>query len=240
MFVLWLAVGLGRGAAQQTLDWDAVTKLAPGTAIWVTSKVTDACVFEKTEGDTLYCNGILSDDDLSKPQKLSFQRTDVQSVQVIARRQYGKLDHSSGWYDFVFAAGGGAAADTHNQPNFFGGIKVGRSITLNLNYDCIGGHKGFGLENAGMIPLARFPRFVPGRHQDFARLYLEPGVGYRFGQGTFGAYTSAGALIQLRKKSGAPSPYIEYTHRFPFGSPWQGDNRIAFGIMIGDDRDSSY
>jgi hypothetical protein len=231
VLVIVLAMGMGRGMAAETLTWDGLKSLAAGTPIWVMTNKTEACVFEKTVDETLYCRPIQSDMEDGDPKTRSFRRDDVRWLQLVPRRQYWKLDDSS-WLDFVMEFGGGAAVDKRNQPNGFGSFKVGRAITLNMNLDCVSGHCGFGVENAGMIPVARYPGFVPGKRQNFARLYLEPGVGYRFGQGPYGAYTSAGALIMLWKGASKTTPYLEYTHRFPFGSPWQGDNRIAFGVMV--------
>lgn len=235
-----LAVVMAHGAMAQTLDWDALKDLPAGTPIWVTTTRNKACLFEKTVDDTLYCRSIQSDDDADDTPKVqSYSRADVHSIQVVPHRQYGRLNDSRGWLDFVFEAGGGAAVDARNQPNGFGELKIGRAITLNMNLDCVPGHCGFGVENAGMVPVFRYPGFVPGKRQDFARLYLEPGVGYRFGKGPFGAYTSAGALIMLWKGPSKTTPYIEYTHRFPFGSPWTGDNRIAIGVMVAIPQDKN-
>lgn len=235
MVAVVLAVFAASGIAAQTLTWDAVAKLVPGTPIWVTASTTETCVFEKVVDETLFCQPIQSDmgDDTPPLKMLSFRRGEVVAVQPVPRHQYWRLDDSR-WLDFVVEFGGGAGVDARNQPNGFGEFKIGRVITLNLNADCVSGHCGFGLENAGMIPVARYPRFIPGKQQNFARVYLEPGVGYRFGQGPFGAYTSAGALIMFWKGATRTTPYLEYTHRFPFGSPWQGDNRIAFGVMFAD------
>ena len=229
-----LTVGMALGAAAQAVDWDGLAKLAAGTPVWVTiADRTEACVFEEVDADMLHCRGIQSDSDQAQTNLMhSYRREEVRSVEVVPRRQYRKLDDSRGWLDFVVALGGGAGVDARNQPNGYGDFKIGRAITLNLKTDCVSGHCGFGVENSGMVPVLRYPRFVPGKRQDFARLYLEPGVGYRFGKGPFGAYTSAGALIVLRNRPSKAAPYIEYTHRFPFGSPWEGDNRIAVGVIF--------
>lgn len=229
-----LAMVMAHAAAAQTLEWGELAKLARGTAIWVTAAgKTEACLFERTANETLYCQTIPGEMEASdaRPQMLSFRRADIRSIQIVPRREYGKLVNTRGWLDFVTEFGGGAGLDARNQPNGFGVFKIGRAITLNMQVDCVSGHCGFGVENAGVIPVGRYPGFVPGKQQSFARLYVEPGVGYRFGQGPFGAYTSAGALIMFWKGT-TTSPYLEYTHRFPFGSPWRGDNRIAFGWMI--------
>jgi len=56
-------------------------------------------------------------------------------------------------------------------------------------------------------------------------------VGYHFG-GDLHGYSSAGVMVLLNNHWDHV-PYIEYTHRFPMGSsPWQGDNRIAVGILM--------
>ncbi|HEY2858680.1 MAG TPA: hypothetical protein VGJ21_09710 [Terracidiphilus sp.] len=228
-----LVILMARGLVAQTLDFDGLKNLAAGTPIWVTTADKPvACVFQNADGDTLRCATIQSDDDNSAPEVKSYRREEVRAIQMVARSEYGKLVDNRGWLDFVVAAGGGAAADQRNQPNIYAGMKIGMAITLDLNYDCVGGHNGFSIQNAGMIPLLRYPGFVPGKKQRYARLYAEPGVGYRFGEGPFGAYTTAGALILLPHPPDKAAPYVEYVHRFPFGSPWQGDNRIAFGVMM--------
>jgi len=229
-----LATVMPRGLAAQMLEWDGLANLAPGTPIWLTTDKPFTCVFQKTVGDTLYCADIQDDDAATVPEVRSYRREKVREIQLVPRRQYGSLEQRRGWTDFVVAAGAGAAADARNQPNIYAGMKIGMAITLDLNYDCIGGHSGFSVQNAGMFPLLRYPGFVPGKKQRYARLYAEPGVGYRFGQGPFGAYTTAGALIMLPHHPDKPAPYVEYVHRFPFGSPWQGDNRIAFGVILAD------
>ena len=62
-------------------------------------------------------------------------------------------------------------------------------------------------------------------------------LGYRTG-GILGGYASAKVMMvlfsdqRLTSMQTKWSPYIEVQRRFPFGSPLQGDNRVAVGIMF--------
>jgi hypothetical protein len=121
--------------------------------------------------------------------------------------------------------------DARNQPNFDLGGRIGRLITLDMGYDCFKGRCGFDAQNTAVLPLFRYPFYRPDKHQNFFKVFVEPGVGYHFG-GDLHGYTSAGALVLLNSHWEHSVPYIEYTHRFPMGSPWQGDNQITVGILM--------
>lgn len=221
------------GALQaQTVSWEQVGKLAPGTFIWVVTDKAQACLFESASEGTLSCKKPQSD--ISEPtgtDHWTFKRGEVKSVRLVPRGKYGSFDDSRGGLDFIMGVYGTAGVDARNQPDFNGGARIGRLITLDMSYDCFKGHCGFDAQNTAVLPLFRYPFYRPDKHQNFFKVFVEPGVGYHFG-GDLHAYTSAGALVLLNGHWDHGVPYIEYTHRFPFGSPWQGDNRIAVGIMM--------
>ena len=104
---------------------------------------------------------------------------------------------------------------------------------MDLQYDRLNAKNGFSVEGSGVIPLFRAPRYQPKNDRLFFRLYAEPGLGYRAGDGPFGQYASAKMLVLIGDKwvNGGVSPYLEFQRRFPFNSPLSGDNRIAFGFM---------
>jgi hypothetical protein len=108
-----------------------------------------------------------------------------------------------------------------------------RTLTLDLNYDRVRPSNGFSTELSLMLPLARFP--TPHTdNKNYLRIYVEPGGGYRFGDGGFGPYASAKVMLalfsnrRLTALSGPVSPFIEIQHRFPFTSLHAGDTRIVF------------
>ena len=168
--------------------------------------------------------------------ELNFQRKDILTVHIEL------VDHSKGFLDMVVAAGGGGGLDYFHQPTEFFGVKLGGAFTLDLQYDRIQGNSGFSTEGSALIPLFRVPPIqkylIPGMKQDrdrkFLKLYAEPGVGYRAGNGSYGGYSSAKVMVALLSDAwkGNASPYVEFQRRFPFGSPMQGDNRVAIGVMI--------
>ena len=79
----------------------------------------------------------------------------------------------------------------------------------------------------------RVPRYRPKNDLLLLRLYAEPGLGYRAGDGPFGQYASGKVLVLFGDKwfKSGVSPFVEYQRRFPFDSLLSGDNRIAFGLM---------
>lgn len=88
-----------------------------------------------------------------------------------------------------------------------------------------------------MLPVFRFPGPQKDKAKNYLRVYAEPGAGYRTG-GFLGGYASAKVMMvlfsdeRLTSLQTKWSPYVEVQRRFPFGSPLQGDNRVAVGIMF--------
>lgn len=105
---------------------------------------------------------------------------------------------------------------------------------MDVQYDRVNGQSGFSIEGSGVVPVFRVPRWRPKDDRLFLRVYAEPGLGYRAGDGPFGQYASAKvlALIGDRWMNERASPYMEFQRRFPFNSPLEGDNRLAFGMMF--------
>jgi hypothetical protein len=152
---------------------------------------------------------------------------------------------------FILAAdvGGGRAA-TDQQASWFGGIKIGlplglrgnpapivRTVTLDLGYDRIQGRHGFSGELSMMLPIVRFPR-PQASDATYARLYFEPGGGFRAGAGRFGSYASAKAMLvlfsddRLTLSTAPPSFFVELQRRFPLTALRRGDTRVVMGLMI--------
>ena len=106
---------------------------------------------------------------------------------------------------------------------------------LDLGYDRIQARNGLSFEFSAMLPLFRFPRPTTDESKNFVRIYAEPGLGRRWGDGEFGGYSSAKVMIALladkRIKGNGFSPFVEFQRRFPFTSPLNGDNRVAIGIL---------
>jgi hypothetical protein len=246
-FALQLLVLLFASLAwtQQTFDWRALEKLAPGTLIVVKTDRLTVCSFQRATSDTLFCSLQFVGPDSKNPNgDRSFDREAVQSVRTInsvAQFKDENPDDSSGSLAIAFAAEAGGGWDTKNQPTTFAGVKMGSPIlgfggpfNMDLQYDRISGQNGFSVEGSGVLPLFRVPAFRPGEDRLLFKVYAEPGAGYRAGGGPFGGYASAKALVLFGSKwveDGRPSPYIEFQRRFPFNSPLEGDNRIAAGIM---------
>jgi hypothetical protein len=234
-FTLVLALISIAAVQGQTLSWERVRKLAPGTFVWVVTEETKACLFEGATEERLSC--LRPQSDISEPRtgtdrELTFNRADVKSVQLVPRQQYWKFDDSRGGFDFMQGFYATAGVDARSEPDVNGGWRIGRLVTLDMSYDCFKGHCGFDAQNTAVLPLFRFPFYKPDKHQNFFKVFLEPGVGYHFG-GDLHGYSSAGALVLLNSHWDRGVPYVEFTHRFPMGSsPWQGDNRIAVGIMM--------
>jgi hypothetical protein len=222
------------GASAQTLDWQAVEKISPGTRILVKTQQQTYCLFQKASDEKLFCDFIRKS---ASPQErdsdLTFFRKDVRDVQIT-----GQIDRdgSKDFLTMMAAVGGGGGWDSTNQSNAFAGVKVALlfPLSLDLQYDRIQGHSGFSTEGSAVIPLFRVPGFQPFSKKNFVRVYAEPGVGYRAGGAPFGGYSSAKvlALLWIPPRNGDWSPYIEFQRRFPFESPLQGDNRITIGVMV--------
>jgi hypothetical protein len=152
---------------------------------------------------------------------------------------------------FVLAADVGGGRDAiGQQASWFGGIKIGlpvgsrgnpaaivRTVTLDLGYDRIQRRHGFSGELSMMLPVARFPRPQTSDAM-YARIYFEPGAGFRVGGGSFGSYASAKAMLvlfsddRLTLANAPPSLFVEIQRRFPLTSIGRGDTRVVMGLMI--------
>jgi hypothetical protein len=219
--------------AAQALDWQAVEKLAPNTRIWVKARHQTYCYFQSATGDRLVCNSLSEPPSLlNKETSHVFPRAEVREVHLAPQDDW---DYSKGPLALMAAAGGGGGWDFAHQPNTFAGIELAALIpvSLDLQYDRIQGHSGFSTEGSAVIPAFRVPRFQPFSAKNFVKLYAEPGIGYRAGDGPFGGYSSAKVLVLLWNSPWKNdwTPYIEFQHRFPFESPLQGDNRITVGVI---------
>jgi hypothetical protein len=157
----------------------------------------------------------------------------------------------SDFLGLVLAADVGGGFDSHDQrrETFSGGVKVGmpvglkggypptllRTMTLDLGYDRMQARDGFSGEVSMMLPVARFPA-PRSPDSTYARVYVEPGGGYRFGAGDFGSYASAKAMLALFSDSrlglNAPSLFFEIQRRFPLAAPLHGDTRLVIGLML--------
>jgi hypothetical protein len=224
-------------AHAQTLDWPAVEKLAPRTWISVTTNVRTYCEFQSATNEKLFCQ--LNSDDLfltiadplnrRRGAYKTFNRGDIRGVHVEA------YDSSSGPLALMLAAGGGGGLDSNGQPTSFAGIKIGGPFSVDLQYDRIQAHSGFSTEGSAVIPLFRVPRFRADKQIKFVKVFAEPGVGYRAGDGAFGGYSSAKVMAVLLTDTWSDNwtaPYVEFQRRFPFESPLEGDNRLTIGVML--------
>lgn len=175
----------------------------------------------------------------------------AQTNQPIGTSQQAPYDLSS-WLEIVAAAQGAGGIDAYSthSPEAYVGTKLGipfslwcknppeklTTVTLDFGYDRMQGKNGFSTEVSGLVPVFRFPGPQRDESKNYIRIYAEPGVGYRAGDGPFGGYASAKVMVALlsdrRLDFQKVSPYLEFQHRFPFSSPLQGDNRIAFGLMV--------
>lgn len=226
----------------QTVDWQAVEKIAPSTGILVKTQEWTHCYLERVTADKLTC--ISNHDGFTWPDKrgseFAFQRDEISDMRI------ERYDWSGGFPSLLLGAGAGGGLDSSRQPTAFGGVKIGGiggPISLDLQYDRIRGNSGFSTEGSAVLPLFRVPRFqkfvVPGSRQAkeddekkrFLRVYAEPGIGYRAGGSPFGGYCSAKVLFLLFPEDKA-QPYVEFQRRFPFNSPLQGDDRLTFGVML--------
>jgi hypothetical protein len=146
---------------------------------------------------------------------------------------------------------GGFDSNNPRQAALFGGVKIGwleslkggypgtldRNMTLDLGYDRMQARNGFSGELSLMLPVARFPTpRTPAA--TYARVYVEPGVGYRVGGGDFGGYASAKAMLalfsvdRLTRSDAPPSVFLEMQRRFPLAAPLHGDTRLVIGLML--------
>jgi hypothetical protein len=159
----------------------------------------------------------------------------------------------SNWLAFVLAAeaGGGIDAGPSGQATAQGGVKLGmpvsfdgaypsgllRTCTLDLAYDRVQSRGGFSTELSVMLPIVRFPGPQADETQNYMRIYLEPGLGYRAG-GPSRGYGSAKMMVaffsdrRLTLSDAPPSLFVEIQRRFPFGGSWHGDSRIMVGLMF--------
>lgn len=156
----------------------------------------------------------------------------------------------SDFLGLLLAADLGGGLDAHHQPSLFGGLKIGvpvgvkggnpptvlRTVTLDVGYDRIQSRPGFSGELSMMLPIARFPTpYTPGA--TYARVYFEPGGGYRGGGGNFGMYASAKAMLvlfsndRLTRNDAPPSFFLEIQRRVPLSAPVHGDTRLVIGLM---------
>jgi hypothetical protein len=147
---------------------------------------------------------------------------------------------------------GGFDSNDRREATLFAGVKIGwpeslrggypystldRNMTLDLGYDRVQGRNGFSGELSLMLPVARFPApRTPAA--TYARVYVEPGVGYRVGAGDFGSYASAKAMMalfsddRLTRSDAPPSVFLEIQRRFPLAAPLHGDTRFVIGLML--------
>ena len=160
----------------------------------------------------------------------------------------------SDWLTLILGAEGGVGWDSNapRQPTALAGVKLGlpvavggeyphetlRTCTLDLAYDRMQSRNGFSAELSLMLPIARFPGPQTNEDRNYVRIYAEPGLGYRAGEGDFGGYGTAKVMIallsdtRLTRSDAPPSPFLEIQRRLPFGSPLRGDTRITFGVMF--------
>ncbi|MGA9071785.1 MAG: hypothetical protein WB424_16090 [Terracidiphilus sp.] len=235
-FIFLAPLTVATGAAAQTLDWQTLDSLKPNTWISVETHKRIECSFQSADSDKLYCRTIpenwLTYYSLGwhevKQKDLVFNRAEIREMHILP------VDDSQGPFAMMLAAGGGGGWDSNGQTNGFAGIKIGGPYSVDLQYDRIQGHNGFSTEGSAVLPIFRFPQFQENRKGRFVKIFAEPGVGYRAGDGPYGGYSSAKAMAVLLsdKSTDWAAPYIEYQRRFPFGSPLQGDNRLTFGWMI--------
>ena len=134
-------------------------------------------------------------------------------------------------------------------PSLFGGVKVGfgccvsgkhpnesgRTITLDLGYDRTDARHGFSSELSMMIPVVRFPR-PRSVASNYLRVYAEPGVGLRTGEG-LGTYASGKIMLawlsdqRVFKLEG--SPFVEIQGRLALPGPGRHDIRVVAGAIVG-------
>ncbi len=254
LVLLLLASFLATSAlAKSKLAWQALEKLPPGTHIYVLTNLGYECSLQRVTDDKLYCTTQYPGSRYKVPHEpadLVFNRADIHhlcdstSEECSARENYLCVgdqsscyvyDESAGVPALIAAAGAGGGWHPGYQPNSLAGVKLGLGgLAMDLQHDRLNAHNGFSVEGSGIIPLFRVPRWQPKKDRLFFRAWAEPGLGYRAGDGPFGQYASAKALVLIGDKwvNDGVSPYVEVQRRFPFNSPLDGDNRIAVGLMI--------
>ncbi|MGA2652016.1 MAG: hypothetical protein ABSF28_15900 [Terracidiphilus sp.] len=224
-------------AAAKNLDWNTVKKIPPGTQIFVQTSGGTMCSLQQVTDDKLFCTRDYPGSNFHGTHAdLVYNRADVHDVCVGDIATCTAFDESKGTPFLIAAIEAGGGWHAGYEPNSFGGVKLGLSgVAMDLQYDRLDGHSGFSVEGSGVVPVFRVPRFRPKNDRLLFRLYAEPGLGYRAGDGPFGQYASAKALVLFGDKwiNDRSSPYIEFQHRFPFDSLLSGDNRIAFGLLWG-------
>jgi hypothetical protein len=227
---------LAAPAAAKNLDWNTVEKIPPGTQIFVRTSGGTMCSLQKVTDDRLYCTREYPGSNFHGPHAdLVYNRADVHDVCVGDIATCTAFDGSEGTPFLIAAVEAGGGWHPGYEPNSFGGVKLGfGGITMDLQYDRLDAHSGFSVEGSGVVPVFRVPRYRPKNDRLLFRLYAEPGLGYRAGDGPFGQYASAKVLVLFGDKwvNSGVSPYVEFQRRFPFDSPLQGDNRLAFGMML--------
>ena len=238
--------------AKSKLDWQTIEQLPPGTHIYVHIWAGWECSLQRATDNKLFC----TTEYRGSPYKGTHEHAD----QVINRADIhhfcdtkndtcsdrdhylcvgewdvcGAWDSSEGTPFLIAAAGAGGGWHPGYEPNSFAGVKLGLGgLTMDLQYDRLNTQNGFSVEGSGVFPVFRVPRWNPKNDRLFFRVYAEPGLGYRAGDGSFGQYASAKVLVLIgdRWMNDKASPYIEFQRRFPFNSPLDGDNRIAVGMM---------
>ncbi len=233
--IVLFAAFLALPAWARKFDWQTVEKIPQGTHIVVTTQYGTACVFQKATDDQLVCTIEFHGSDYqAQSADRAFNRADVRDVCVGEMAECTAFDESEGTPALMAAFEAGGGWDSVRQPTSFAGVKVGLGgITMDLQYDRLNTQSGFSVEGSGVFPVFRVPRYRPKNDRLFFRLYAEPGLGYRAGNGPFGQYASGKVLVLLGDKwvNDGASPYVELQRRFPFNAPLSGDNRIAFGIM---------
>lgn len=180
---------VGSCTASQTLDWASVEKIAPRTRILVTTHQQIICHFVKASKEQLFCQIQRGD---SHPKQgydsdVVLDRSEIRAVKI------GPYGDSKGLLSLRLAAGAGGGVDSAGRRVSFGGVKIGGPFSLDLQYDRIQGRNGFSAEGSPLLPVFRVPRFHGGNRR-FVKLFAEPGLGYRAGKGSFGAYSCSKGL----------------------------------------------
>jgi hypothetical protein len=234
-----LAPLLAEAASAQTLNWKTVQAISPGTQILVVTKRQTLCSFQTATNEQLFCRVRSTDPRHPKPDvDLTFNRSDIQQVYTDDALKAETYDYSKGFLSLILAAGGGGGLDNAHRPTSFAGIKIGGMggpISLDLQYDRMQAKNGFSTEGSAVLPLFRIPSFKPAKERKFVKVFAEPGLGYRAGDGPFGGYSSAKVMAVLLTDTWSDNwtaPYVEFQRRFPFESPLEGDNRFTFGLML--------
>jgi hypothetical protein len=234
--LLLFTPSLAATTAAQGLDWTVVQQIAPGTPIVVVADRRTVCSFLAANSDQLMCQVHSAGHGHPKPDvDLTFSRAEIRQVLTGRAFQDETYDYSKGFLSLILAAEGGGGLDSANQPTSFAGVRVGGPFSVDLQYDRVHGMNGFSAEGSAVLPVFRVPRFKYGSERKFLKIFAEPGMGYRAGDGPFGGYTSGKVMAVLLTDTwsdGWTAPYVEIQRRFPFESPFDGDTRLAFGLML--------